>query len=662
MECVAVAGDIRYRAVWLATATIVGLLYFWLVGIGEVGDRFAWDNRLNRYYGLSGGPAVSSGDAVNEYYGLLGRAFAARKLNLPVNPRPELLALPNPWDPRTNRPYRLLDAVLYKGHFYVYHGGVPALLLFTPWYLLTRHDLPENFAAFLVSFGGYLFLAELFLQVVSSLPSRIPLSLFTGCLLALGIGQSVPFLLQRAKVYEVAIGCGYLLVCAGFYFFFRRLTASRNTNLWAGLSGLLFGFAAGCRPHLALAAASVLLYLLFFQTKLARAPRQFIRKDVLAFTIPVLLCGLAIAAYNYARFDNPLEFGLRYQLGDASYQRFKLSVGNILPGLYYLLICPPDVVPEFPFFRLALRPPFDSSRHMLPAQYFLEPVAGVASLCPLALLAVLVLTVKKRWRDPPPAYVLISAMLLFTAACTLFLAATGLSSQRFEVDFLPFLLFVACTATSELLGRLMGWRRIVAAIALVALAVYTLTANLALAVQGPYDQFVQAQPRSYVRLARWFSPIKRFRPLLNPSLRIRAFFEFSEPCPPRREPLVSAGEFGSRYLLSAECASDPQQGSVLPSKIRLVSETSVRDPDARSVELPFPSSGRNLVGLDFNPSRRTMTVTWNGTVVLRHPLRFLVTSPSQIHFGWDPSLGNKNKFDWPIIPWHPQISESTGPE
>ena len=46
---------------------------------------------------------------------------------------------------------------LYKQRYYLYHGAAPALLLFAPWYLLTGHDLPENFAAFLLALGGYSF-------------------------------------------------------------------------------------------------------------------------------------------------------------------------------------------------------------------------------------------------------------------------------------------------------------------------------------------------------------------------------------------------------------------------------------------------------------------------------------------------------------------------
>jgi hypothetical protein len=636
------------RAAWLLALVIVGALYFWVIGIGAVSERFAWDSGLDKYYGLPG-PTVAKGSyAVNGYYDLLARAFASGKLYLPVEPQPELLALSDPWEGRSNEPYRLLDTVLYKQHYYLYHGVVPVLLLFAPWYLVTAHDLPENFAAFLLSLGGYFFLSLLFIQVLPYLSGRVSVALLTLCLLTLGIGQSVPFLLHRAKLYEVAIACGFCCLSSGFFFLFRWLTDSSRRALWAGLSGLSFGLAIGCRPHLGLAAALAFLLMLLLSDPGTLLLRRFTRKDVLAFGLPVIACCLGIAAYNYARFGNPLELGVRYQLWAAAYRDIRLRMGNVVPGLYYLLLCPPDLVAEFPFFRLA-RQPFNALVKVLPAGYFLEPTGGILGLCPVALIAILTPICWNRFGGRRRIFAFLSSMLVFTAGCILFLAATGLTTQRYEVDFAPFLVFVACVVACELLGSLRNsslrkWPRTLASIALAVLLLYSISANLALAVQGPYDQFVQASPGSYTRLARWFSPIEHFRPLENPALRIQGSFDFPSPCPPGREPLISAGEFGSRYLLSAECVAN--------GRIRLFSESSYRSPDWQTVDM-VSAPGLNLVGLDFTPEDRTMSVTWNGNVVLRHRLRFLVTAPSQIRLGRDRTLGNNATFPWRIVPSQP---------
>jgi hypothetical protein len=628
---ISIRNDARYRLARLASTLAIAALYFWIIGIGAENRRFAWDSGLDAYYGLSSHAAVQGSADVNGYYDLLGRAIAAGKLRLPVEPSPELLALADPWSDQINRPFRLLDAVLYRQHYYLYHGAAPALLLFTPWYVITKHDFPENFAAFLLSLGAYLFLSALFSDAISALSIHLPLSVYALFLVALGSGQGVPFLLHRVKVYEVAIACGYFCLSAGFYFIFRCLTSSGREALWAALSGAAFGLAIGSRPHLGMAAIPALC-LLLLQSPRTRLARRFVREDVLAFTIPFMLCSLGIAAYNYARFDAPLEFGTCCLLGGDNYRNFHLSMANLTHGLNYLLAYPPDLVPEFPFLRLAVHEP-------VPAEYFREPTAGVLSLCPI-ILFVLMIPVWREFRTRQRAVFGVLAAMFASAICSiLLLAAVPLSSQRFVIDFLPYLLFTACVVAGSLLSSLrQNVIRIVATIGVVGLLLYSITSNLALGIQGPYDQFVQASPGSYVKLARWFSPVERFRPLLNPMLHMRAVFEFAEACPKRREALLSAGEFGSRYLLSAECAG--------PGRIRLISESSVRHPEEGSVELPFASPWRYEIGLDFTPESRTMKITWNRDVVLQHPLRFLVTARSQIHFGWDPDS------DWNTFEGH----------
>ncbi|MGA2882486.1 MAG: hypothetical protein ABSG13_26320 [Bryobacteraceae bacterium] len=632
---------------WSAAFLIVGAFYFWIIGIGAESNRFAWNSGLDKYYGLPG-PVVAKGSwDVNGYYDLLGRAFAGGHLYLPINPQPELLALSNPQDNRVNGPYKLLDTVLYQRRYYLYHGAAPALALFAPWYLLTAHDLPENFAAFLFALGGYFFLSILFLQIIAFLSRPVPVVLVTLCLLALGLGQSVPFLLHRVKVYEVAIASGYCCLSAGFYFLFRSLTTSRGPVLWSALSGLAFGLAIGSRPHLGLAAACAFVLLFLLADPGKHFLQRFAGKDVRAFALPVIACCLALAAYNYARFGGPLEFGLRYQLADTPYQDIRLSPSNVIPGLYYLLLCPPDLVPEFPFFRLAWREPFDSSVHLLPPRYFLEPTGGLLGLCPLAWIAILTPFCRKRFGGRREVFAFVSTMLVFVVACVLFVATTGLMSQRFEVDYQPFLVFVACVVACELLGVLRARTRMFATAALAVLLIYTVGANAALALQGPYDQFVQASPGTYIQLSKWFSPFARFRLVENPALSLEASFDFSAPCKPEREPLISAGEFGSRYLLSEECWGD--------GRMQLNSETSVQSSERQTVDVAY-TPGLNLVGVRFTPEDRTMTVSWNGKVVLRHRLRFLITAPSQIHFGWDPTWGNKTMFPRKIVVFEEQLS------
>ncbi|MES1257236.1 MAG: hypothetical protein ABUS51_02355, partial [Acidobacteriota bacterium] len=564
----------RHKTAWLIVTPFVAAFYFWLFGTAF--DRFVWSDHLDGYYDL------------------LARGFVSGHLYLPAEPRPELLALPDPWDATANKPYRLLDAVLYHNRYYLYHGAAPALFLFVPWRLLTRHDLPEGMAVFLFCLGGYLFLSALLLNLFPARAGPVPFGLFLLSCLALGFASCVPFLLQRTMVYEVAIASGYFCLSAGFFFLFRTLSDAGKSVVPAALCGLFFGLAVGCRPHLGLAIVPAFVVILLRPGK----PRSLFavptRKDLLTFLLPIAACALAIGSYNYARFDNPLEIGLRYQLGDPVYQNIHLSAENILPGLYYMLACAPDLDPVFPFFRLAKRPPLNSVHWSLPNRYFLEPTTGALYLYPLALLALATPLFIGIFRDRRPSPAVLAAIYIYSVGCILFIAATGLSSQRFEVDFLPYLVLVSCALIPEQLPRLQSRGRVFWSAALAALMIYSVTINVLLAIQGPYDQWLHNKSADYIRTAKWFSPVERFRPVLNPWVHVKAYFEFPEHCPPGPfHPLIGAGKFGSRYMLSGACAG--------PGRLSLYSN---EDTSVRTAEAVLDPGRFHLVEIEFTPEDR----------------------------------------------------------
>jgi len=177
-----------------------------------------------------------------------------------------------------------------------------------------------------------------------------------------------------------------------------------------------------------------------------------------------------------------------------------------------------------------------------------------------------------------------------------------------------------------LLGGAIASGRAVRAV-LVVTILYSLAANLALGIQGPYDGFVQGHPAAYTRLARWFSPVARCRPLFNPRLTMEASYEFPDPHPPGAQPLIAAGRFGSRYLLSAE--------SLGAGRLRLTSAGALTSGKTVSAEVVAVSGAANRVRLDYRPESREVIVQWNGEPVLRHVLDFLVTAPAQFVAGKD---------------------------
>src|SRR5437764_10582632 len=78
--------------------------------------------------------------------------------------------------------------------------------------------------------------------------------------------------------------------------------------------------------------------------------------------------------------------------------------------------------------------------------------------------------------------------------------------------------------------------------------------SLALGVSGPYDEMLKNRPRSYLRIARWFSPVEAFRPIMNPEIDLRFTAEFGAAQEGVRKPLVTIGREVYRYFLYTEHA------------------------------------------------------------------------------------------------------------
>jgi hypothetical protein len=601
----------------VATITVmaaVAIFYLWCARSAD--GSFVWNADLGGYYDL------------------LSRGFLNGHLYMPIEPNPALFRLADPWDPDQNKPYRLHDAVLYHRHYYLYHGVVPALMLFVPWRFATGHDLPESFAAFIFSLSGFLFSCLLFIGLLKDSRLRPPIMLFAALLLALGVAQGIPYLLQRVLLYEVAIASGYCFFMGGCYFFFRQLTAKSKSGIYTVFSGLCFGLTVGCRPDLIAGSFLALAWLLFGAIR-RRGWRGILAPRVIAFVTPFALVGIALAFYNYLRFGNPFEFGVRYQLGDLRHPDGHLSLANLMPGLYYLIACPPDFSRVFPFFRLAIRLPFRIPDYVLSPGYLLEPIAGFLTVSPLALLA-FASPLAVQWRVKQGA-ARTMVWLLFSAAiaCLLLLAGTGWATQRYEVDFLALILLAGCYTAVAACVRMNNLGRRAAVVVISLLVLYSVAASLALAIQGPYDSFVQIRPHSYVRIAHWFPATSDSRLLLNPEVAAEATVQFPDSLTASPEPLITAGEFGSRYVLQAQ-----RVGGYM---VRLTSATAPTSDNVRTADVTL-APGLNRAAVEFLPRSRLMMVRWNDRIVLEHELPFLVTAPSQLKFGEDSLFGRRSRF------------------
>ena len=579
--------SVARRFVLVGVVAALGCFYWWIARTAN--DRIYW----NRTWG--GG-----------FYEYLGRGFARGHLYVPITASPELLAQKDPWNAKLDDALIMHDLAFFNGHYYLYHGVGPAVMLFTPWQLATGYSFPETVAAFLFCFAGFLFASGALLRIFDLEGVKPHPALLAVLLVVLGLCQCVPYLLSRVFMYEVAISAGYFSIAAAF-FFLTRAIGSKRAALWMAASGLMFATAISCRPHLGLVGLVALAWV-----ALTRVWTR--RREFAAFLVPFCIVGALIAAYNYARFGNPFEFGMRYQLAaSASYRDPVLAPRNVPPGLYFMLFCQPEFSPVFPWMKQIFRNPFNSYSYEFPSPYFIERVTGALYMAPM-LFGLLLMRRAQQVRG----------LLRLLSGCALaalaFIVAVGLSAQRFEVDFLGPSLLAALAAFGIAMCRGQGRRRTALVASLIVCSAWGAMCGLLYGITGPYENILRNRPATYVRIARALSPIERFRPLLDPHIQADFSVEFTSQPDGFREPLLTMGDRTWRYFLYAEHTA---------ARLRIVSQT---DDSSMTYEMERPAAPL-AIRVTHTPAAGLITTTIDGRDVLVHPVKHLVTAPAQITVG-----------------------------
>src|SRR5262249_12421753 len=145
----------------------------------------------------------------------------------------------------------------------------------------------------------------------------------------------------------------------------------------------------------------------------------------------------------------------------------------------------------------------------------------------------------------------------------LFLMSTHLASHRYETDFVAPGVFAAVAGLGIRAWRCSGWRRATIGVVVALLIGYGAIANLALGLAGPYNDVLTSRPKSYVRIARWFSPVEELRPKIDPEIAVDLEVSFPARGPGYHEPLISIGHSHYAYSLLV----DPT-----PAGLRFVSD------------------------------------------------------------------------------------------
>jgi len=262
-------------------------------------------------------------------YELMAEALLDGRVHLVYGDEEELAQLSNPYDPaereKSGVEYQW-DHAFYDGHYYMYFGIVPVLLVFLPYRVLTGTALTTYHATQLFAALAIVGLFVLFRLLVKLFFKQLPYSVYVALAVAFSV-MSVWYSTAEPALYCTAITSAMTLEIWSLYFFIRAVWGEQRENRQVGLAAVgavLGALAFGCRPSTALANVLVVPMLYVF---LRQRPctLRLVGKLLLA-ALPYAVVGIGLMWYNYIRFDNVFEFGQAYQLTAADQSGYGLSL------------------------------------------------------------------------------------------------------------------------------------------------------------------------------------------------------------------------------------------------------------------------------------------------------------------------------------------------
>jgi len=410
----------------------------------------------------------------------------------------ELLRKANPFAGE-NHAYWYWDASLHAGHYYLYWGPVPALLLAVAKTVLRVHTIVYDEV---VVFG----LASLQLAAGTWIVGRAarsffddpPISLQVMAVVVIGFANPTPYNLGRGAVYEAAIVGGQAFLLLGIACAAEALARPHRSRGYLIAAGSAWAFALGSRVSLAPAVALMVAATAWVQAGPGKGWGSRLRgwvRAALPAGLPLAAALFGLLLYNRLRFDAWLEFGRRYQL---TWIAAPTSWRYLLPSLYSFLLRDPTLSCRFPFVfaipDLGARA-FPAWWHLPDGYFVYEQVAGVLVASPWSWLVPAAVLAFARDSRPGASWAVAIATLGATAA--LFPAMTVASAtNRYLGDAVGGLSLLGAFAAFGLYHRLRGRTalRRAALAGTLALGVLTAWSGLALGFLGQYAHFPSNNP------------------------------------------------------------------------------------------------------------------------------------------------------------------------
>lgn len=287
-------------------------------------------------------------------------AFLKGQLNIDVVPDPRLSIMSNPYDEsarRTEGFFYLWDRAYFDGKYYSYFGIAPILLIYYPFYLLTKTVPEANTVCYILTVLSAIVIAFLVIKLQEIFVKKPNFIMLILSIFACELGSLIYMVQASADMYYTAVASGILFLSLFLLCTFSAYASKKNGKraLLFALSGISLVFLVMSRPNLAI--YFLLAVPIYIKTVFGKdfKPAEKICQ-VLAFAVPTVIGAVGIMWYNYARFESVFEFGAKYQLTVHDVSEYSITLLLFLPALKYYFLQPPIFLSKAPYFDIPFSP------------------------------------------------------------------------------------------------------------------------------------------------------------------------------------------------------------------------------------------------------------------------------------------------------------------
>ena len=400
------------------------------------------------------------------YYNLMVQGWLKGQTSLALEAPAGLRALPNPYDRMANAAYRGLayygprvhDLSYYHGKLYAYFSPLPAVVLFLPFHLLTGQWLSHQLACLIFCLIGLAAASATLWSLHERFFPATGQDTLAVALLAVGFLNLGPLLLQRPAAWEVPIACAQAAWLLAVWCVWMGWWRPAGDWKWSLAAGCCAAVAIGSRPSTILCGVVLLVPVVRCFMAARENGHQRRSSALVAVLLPLLGTGIALFAFNYARFGSWLEFGQKYQLNQEpvhseSVNLFKASYLFYNLRLYTFATDGWDA--HFPFVRVEPLPP--------------TPPGHGGGDTPFGLLSNLpafwfMLGLRYAWRALPATqrrtvFLFAGLLAVMMAACALPLLLFPGACVRYEFEFAGYGALLAAMGFLAIEAFSMGWTR-----------------------------------------------------------------------------------------------------------------------------------------------------------------------------------------------------------